>query len=151
MTLASALVSNPTLFLGFVALLGLLVGSFINVIVYRLPIMLERAWQSSELPTEAFNLAVPRSHCPSCAQQLSAGENVPVVCQLCLSAPGRVASCQMSCLLKPSTSPFRVRTALLARSNLARVKMCPSSVSCFFADVAGTANPEYQPAILSLK
>ena len=67
MTLASALVSNPTLFLGFVALLGLLVGSFINVIVYRLPIMLERAWQSSELPTEAFNLAVPRSHCPSFA------------------------------------------------------------------------------------
>ena len=107
MTLASALVSNPTLFLGFVALLGLLVGSFINVIVCRLPIMLERAWQSSELP--------------------------------------------MSCLLKPSTAPFRVRTALLARSNLARVKMCPSSVSCFFADVAGTANPEYQPAILSLK
>ena len=52
MTLASALVSNPTLFLGFVALLGLLVGSFINVIVYRLPIMLERAWQSSELPNE---------------------------------------------------------------------------------------------------
>jgi leader peptidase (prepilin peptidase)/N-methyltransferase len=103
MTLASALVSNPTLFLGFVALLGLLVGSFINVIVYRLPIMLERAWQSSELPTEAFNLAVPRSHCPSCAQQLSA------------------------------------------------VKMYPLSVSCFFADVAGTANPEYQPAILSLK
>ena len=107
MTLASALVSNPTLFLGFVALLGLLVGSFINVIVYRLPIMLERAWQSSEarneLPTEAFNLAVPRSHCPSCAQQLSAVENVP------------------------------------------------SSVSCFCADVADTANPEYLLAILSLR
>ena len=96
MTLASALVSNPTLFLGFVALLGLLVGSFINVIVYRLPIMLERAWQSSELPnelpTEAFNLAVPRSHCPSCAQQLSAGENVPVVSFLFLR--GRCRHCK---------------------------------------------------------
>jgi len=96
MTLASALVSNPTLFLGFVALLGLLVGSFINVIVYRLPIMLERAWQSSELPnelpTEAFNLAVPRSHCPSCAQQLSASENVPVVSFLFLR--GRCRHCK---------------------------------------------------------
>ena len=96
MTLASALVSNPTLFLGFVALLGLLVGSFINVIVYRLPIMLERAWQSSEgpneLPTEAFNLAVPRSHCPSCAQQLSAIENVPVVSFLFLR--GRCRHCK---------------------------------------------------------
>ena len=96
MTLASALVSNPTLFLGFVALLGLLVGSFINVIVCRLPIMLERAWQSSELPnelpTEAFNLAVPRSHCPSCAQQLSASENVPVVSFLFLR--GRCRHCK---------------------------------------------------------
>ncbi len=96
MTLASALVSNPTLFLSFVALLGLLVGSFINVIVYRLPIMLERAWQSSELPnelpTEAFNLAVPRSHCPSCAQQLSASENVPVVSFLFLR--GRCRHCK---------------------------------------------------------
>ena len=96
MTLASALVSNPILFLGFVALLGLLVGSFINVIVYRLPIMLERAWQSSELPnelpTEAFNLAVPRSHCPSCAQQLSASENVPVVSFLFLR--GRCRHCK---------------------------------------------------------
>ena len=96
MTLASALVSNPTLFLGFVALLGLLVGSFINVIVYRLPIMLERAWQSSELPnelpTEAFNLAVPRSHCPSCAQQLSVSENVPVVSFLFLR--GRCRHCK---------------------------------------------------------
>ena len=96
MTLASALVSNPTLFLGFVALLGLLVGSFISVIVYRLPIMLERAWQSSELPnelpTEAFNLAVPRSHCPSCAQQLSASENVPVVSFLFLR--GRCRHCK---------------------------------------------------------
>jgi len=96
MTLASALVSNPTLFLGFVALLGLLVGSFINVIVYRLPIMLERAWQSSELPNElptvAFNLAVPRSHCPSCAQQLSASENVPVVSFLFLR--GRCRHCK---------------------------------------------------------
>ena len=96
MTLASALVSNPTLFLSFVALLGLLVGSFINVIVYRLPIMLERAWQSSEgpneLPTEAFNLAVPRSHCPSCAQQLSAIENVPVVSFLFLR--GRCRHCK---------------------------------------------------------
>lgn len=96
MTLASTLVSNPTLFLSFVALLGLLVGSFINVIVYRLPIMLERAWQSSELPnelpTEAFNLAVPRSHCPSCAQQLSASENVPVVSFLFLR--GRCRHCK---------------------------------------------------------
>lgn len=96
MTLASALVSYPTLFLCFVALLGLLVGSFINVVVYRLPIMLELSWQSTEapdeLPTEAFNLAVPRSHCPSCAQQLGAIENVPVVSFLFLR--GRCRHCK---------------------------------------------------------
>ena len=96
MTLVSDLFSSPTLFLGFVVLLGLLVGSFINVVVYRLPIMLERAWQSSEtpdgLPTEAFNIAVPRSHCPSCAQQLSVMENVPIVSFLFLR--GRCRHCK---------------------------------------------------------
>ena len=97
MTFASALATYPTLLFGCAALLGLLVGSFINVVAYRLPIMLERTWQEqisespSELASETFNLAVPRSRCPTCSTQLSAIENVPVLSYLALR--GRCRHC----------------------------------------------------------
>ena len=74
------------------ALLGLFVGSFLNVVIHRLPIIMEREWQAQaaelrgeELPAqERFNLAVPRSRCPHCGNLISALENVPVISYLLL-------------------------------------------------------------------
>ena len=79
---------------------GLCVGSFLNVVVHRLPKMLERGWQAqcAELrgdtpaPEPAYNLVVPRSACPSCGHRITAWQNVPVVSWLALG--GRCASCK---------------------------------------------------------
>jgi leader peptidase (prepilin peptidase) / N-methyltransferase len=98
--------SSPALFAGSVFLLGLVVGSFLNVVIYRLPIMLEREWQSqaaevlitstatTNIPssTERFTLSTPRSACPACKSPIKAWQNIPVVSWLILR--GRCASCQ---------------------------------------------------------
>lgn len=81
------------------ALLGLIVGSVLNVVIYRLPRMLERQWQDdaaaiNDQPIaarDAFNLFVPRSHCPACSTPLGAGKLVPLVSWLLLR--GRCAAC----------------------------------------------------------
>ncbi|MEJ7668777.1 MAG: A24 family peptidase [Casimicrobiaceae bacterium] len=74
------------------AAVGLCVGSFLNVVIHRLPKMLERGWhaQCAELRGEApkeeprYNLLVPRSACPGCGQQIAALDNIPVVSWLAL-------------------------------------------------------------------
>lgn len=94
-----------------VAVLGLLVGSFLNVVIYRLPKMMEAEWREqcaellcstpSENPAFAesehpkpqpFNLVVPRSRCPHCGHQIAAWENIPVVSYLFLR--GRCSACK---------------------------------------------------------
>ena len=92
---------EPFLLLPGIALLGLLVGSFLNVVIHRLPIMMEREWrtQCAELlegnsdpaSLETFNLIHPRSRCPSCGHQITALENVPLVSWLVLK--GKCSSC----------------------------------------------------------
>ncbi len=80
-------------------LVGLCVGSFLNVVVHRLPKMLERAWREDCLEHEgkevpeapAYNLVVPRSACPSCGHRISALENIPVASWLALR--GRCRAC----------------------------------------------------------
>ena len=80
--------------------LGLLVGSFLNVVVYRLPKMLERQWAAEcaelggqELPAQdAFNLMVPRSQCPHCGHAIAWYENIPVISYLVLR--GRCSACK---------------------------------------------------------
>jgi len=87
------------------ALLGLIVGSFLNVVIYRLPLILERQWRAECAQTEAssappahseqparFNLIVPRSACPSCHRTISAIHNIPVLSFVLLR--GRCAYCQ---------------------------------------------------------
>jgi len=87
MIIPDVLAISPTLFTGVAALLGLLVGSFLNVLIYRLPIMLERGWhaqcaelleQPQETSIQPFNLWVPRSQCPSCGHLIGAAENIPL-------------------------------------------------------------------------
>jgi leader peptidase (prepilin peptidase)/N-methyltransferase len=82
---------------GFVIIFGLVIGSFLTVVVHRLPIMLERAWHAetaAEQPpaAERYNLAVPRSACPHCGHVLRPWENIPVVSFVLLR--GRCAKCQ---------------------------------------------------------
>ncbi|HEV8059535.1 MAG TPA: A24 family peptidase [Gemmataceae bacterium] len=97
--------SSPALFAGSVLLIGLIVGSFLNVVIYRLPIMLEREWRSqaadvlaggstsaSEPSKARFNLSTPRSACPICKAPITAWQNIPVVSWLVLR--GRCASCK---------------------------------------------------------
>lgn len=84
------------------AVLGLLVGSFLNVVIYRLPKMLERQWaQAYSSPTETppadadkFNLMVPRSRCPQCGHTLRWYENIPMVSYAALR--GRCSACGTS-------------------------------------------------------
>ena len=80
--------------------MGLCVGSFLNVVIHRLPKMLERGWQAqcAELrgenpaPGPAYNLVVPRSACPACGAPITALQNIPVVSWLVLG--GRCAGCK---------------------------------------------------------
>jgi leader peptidase (prepilin peptidase)/N-methyltransferase len=98
--IATLFAMNPRLFAGSVFVLGLVVGSFLNVVIYRVPIMLEREWrtQASEMlenpvpaPEPPFNLSSPRSACPSCKAPISAWQNIPVISWLALR--GRCAAC----------------------------------------------------------
>nr|MDQ2694281.1 prepilin peptidase [Pseudomonadota bacterium] len=86
--IAQALAASPALFAVAAGLLGLVIGSFLNVVIHRLPLMMERAWrmqcadllatpQGETLP--AFNLWTPRSHCPSCQHPIAAWQNVPLL------------------------------------------------------------------------
>jgi leader peptidase (prepilin peptidase) / N-methyltransferase len=92
--------AEPALWVGVCVLFGLAIGSFLNVVVHRLPKMMERNWraQCAELagqaaPEEpAFNLAQPRSRCPSCGSPIGALQNLPLLSWLALR--GRCANCR---------------------------------------------------------
>lgn len=91
---------QPVVFSSLCAMLGLLVGSFLNVVILRLPVMMEREWQAQaaeirgeELPPgEPFNLATPRSRCNQCGHAITALENIPVLSYLVLQ--GRCRHCK---------------------------------------------------------
>lgn len=78
---------SPLLAVSIASLLGLLVGSFLNVVIFRLPVMLERAWRRDSLeflehspePTEPFNLATPPSRCNVCDAVIRPWQNIPVI------------------------------------------------------------------------
>ena len=96
------LATHPALFIGCCVVLGLLVGSFLNVVIYRVPVMMEMALRAecaglngpagvSDAPASAFNLVTPRSRCPACKAPISALQNVPVISWLVLGR--KCASC----------------------------------------------------------
>ena len=98
----------PWFFVGTAIILGLTVGSFLNVVIHRLPIMLERDWKAQCLeflgdkivvkqPETAangnkYNLVVPRSACPSCGQRITALQNIPVLSYIFLG--GKCSACK---------------------------------------------------------
>jgi leader peptidase (prepilin peptidase)/N-methyltransferase len=90
---------SPDGFVALSALFGLAVGSFLNVVIHRLPRMMEREWatQCAELrgeaipETEPFSIVRPRSRCPDCGHQISALENIPILSYLIIG--GRCKGC----------------------------------------------------------
>jgi leader peptidase (prepilin peptidase) / N-methyltransferase len=92
-------VAQPSVFPWIALVFGLCIGSFLNVVIHRLPKMLERDWraQCAELESrepdkgEPYNLVVPRSRCPSCARPIRAYENVPLLSWAVLR--GKCAGC----------------------------------------------------------
>ncbi len=105
MSVIALLAGSPALFIGTCLVLGLVVGSFLNVVIYRLPIMLDRQWraQCADVLGEAavatvaagvperFDLLVPRSACPACRAPIPAAHNIPLISWLILR--GRCARC----------------------------------------------------------
>ena len=94
--------SSPPLFYVTVAILGLMIGSFLNVVIYRLPIILEKGWsrqcrehleleKGEAAEEQPFSLVRPASTCPECGHRIRAVENIPVLSYLFLR--GRCASC----------------------------------------------------------
>jgi leader peptidase (prepilin peptidase)/N-methyltransferase len=104
-----------------VGLFSLLVGSFLNVVIYRLPVMLERQWKRDctewagipVLPDNTvgeFNLVVPRSQCPTCGHSISALENIPVLSYLFLG--GKCSGCKTP--ISPQYPLVELLTAVLS-------------------------------------
>ncbi|WP_428771460.1 prepilin peptidase [Vibrio sp.] len=97
-----ALQYHPWLLASFAGVFGLIIGSFLNVVIHRLPIMMERSWRQEcaesfpeyhiEPPEGQFNISVPRSRCPHCHSQLRWYDNIPLISWLMLR--GRCYHCQ---------------------------------------------------------
>jgi len=98
----TGILASPVAIVALALVVGLCIGSFLNVVVHRLPRMMERDWraQCAELRGEsapdenppAYNLAVPRSACPECGHRIGALENIPVVSWLALR--GACSACR---------------------------------------------------------
>ncbi|QDL56843.1 prepilin peptidase [Rhodoferax aquaticus] len=94
------MLESADIYLVLAAILGLLIGSFLNVVIYRLPKMLEIEWAADCEPNsdmgrgkaDTFNLVVPRSSCPHCGHQITWYENIPLFSYLALR--GRCSQCQ---------------------------------------------------------
>jgi len=104
MSLLTLLQEIPSAFVVMCLILGLMVGSFLNVVIHRLPKMMELDWKrqcaefsdeacasQSELPPPPYNLLIPRSACPHCNHLISAWENIPIISYLLLR--GKCKSC----------------------------------------------------------
>lgn len=98
----SIILNSPALLCTIAGIVGLMVGSFLNVVIYRLPIIMQNGWKQEcqeflelpikDKPTETFNLALPGSHCPFCNTEIKWHQNIPVLSYLLLQ--GKCANCQ---------------------------------------------------------
>ena len=109
MDLIDVLINYPMVFTLLVGAFGLLLGSFLNVVILRFPVMMEAEWKSqcrelldcndcgnSDEKEETFNLAFPNSQCPSCKTELKAWDNIPVLSFLLLRGKCRYCSTSIS-------------------------------------------------------
>ncbi len=106
MELAALFQAEPLLLVIFVGIMGLLVGSFLNVVIYRLPVMMENEWRQEceeflelEITHVApFNLMLPLSCCQKCKTQIRPWQNIPVISYLLLR--GKCAKCKQTIALR---------------------------------------------------
>jgi leader peptidase (prepilin peptidase) / N-methyltransferase len=113
----------PYLFSSIVALVGLLVGSFLNVVIYRLPVMMKRSWQQecndylgmaneSHAAEAPFNLIFPLSRCPACNAAIKPYQNIPVISYIFLQ--GKCANCANPIALRyPLIEAFTAITSFI--------------------------------------
>lgn len=104
MTIFDILKDNPALLYSAVFLLSLCIGSFMNVVIHRLPEMMKREWRSQSIEyleiadqypdedTTAYSLSKPESHCPNCKHKIRWYENLPVVSYIALR--GKCSACK---------------------------------------------------------
>jgi len=128
-----ALAMGPLAAAAIGAVVGLCVGSFLNVVIHRLPRMLDRGWRAQcaelageTLPAEpAFNLVVPRSRCPSCGHRISPLENIPVLSYLALR--GHCSACRAA--ISPRYPLVELLTGLLTAAALVRFGPTPAALA----------------------
>src|SRR5438093_4072756 len=132
--------AHPAVFPWLCLAFGLVVGSFLNVVIHRLPKMMERDWleQCAELAhaggspapppqpkPETYNLFVPRSRCPACGHGIAAAENIPIVSWVALR--GRCSAC------KARISPRYPLVELLGGAGAARssapLRLSPAAIA----------------------
>ena len=106
MTIFELFQNNPALLYSAVFLLSLCIGSFMNVVIHRLPLMMKREWRSQSIEyleiadqypdedTAVFSLSKPESHCPNCKHKIRWYENLPLVSYLALR--GKCSACKQS-------------------------------------------------------
>ena len=112
--LSSLLQQNSTLFITVSVIFGLIIGSFLNVVIHRLPKMMEQEWHQNCLELQGkvvpqqprFTLSTPRSSCLHCGHQIKASENIPIISYLLLR--GRCSACK---------SPISIRYPLVELMN----------------------------------
>jgi leader peptidase (prepilin peptidase)/N-methyltransferase len=118
MSFSHLLRDSPAFFISFCSLVGLAVGSFLNVVILRFPKMMERAWaaQHADLqgesvePQSAYNVVTPRSACMHCGHKLRAIENIPLMSYLLLK--GHCSSCHAS--ISPRYPLIELFTAVIS-------------------------------------
>lgn len=121
MAIVQLIQQSPGFLIAASTVLGLLVGSFLNVVVYRFPIMLQRDWKqqcceyleiedpkpaddADPLSWEKFTLATPDSHCPNCGHKIKPWENIPVISYLALG--GKCSGCKVKISMRYPSVEF---------------------------------------------
>jgi leader peptidase (prepilin peptidase)/N-methyltransferase len=122
MEMLQTLESMPVFFYTTVVVLGLVIGSFLNVVIHRLPVVLKNNWSrqcrellepdhdENDATKQPYNLLRPGSHCPACGHRIRAIENIPVVSYIFLK--GRCAACHSR--IPPRYPIIEIATAILS-------------------------------------
>jgi leader peptidase (prepilin peptidase)/N-methyltransferase len=136
MEMLHSLESAPALFYTTVVILGLVIGSFLNVVIHRLPVTLKNNWSrqcrellepdnDDEAIIQPFNLLTPASHCPACGHRIRAMENIPLVSYIFLK--GRCTACQTR--IPPRYPIIELATAILSLFTVMHFGYTPQSAA----------------------